>query len=346
MTRTRMTNTSATIGITSKRSNITIIFFVLNVVALFFAGTSTSTTITTTEAFIISLSPRRQQQQQQQQQKSKSVCISFSSSPCVISTRPGTTSSIIIIRTAATEKDDNNENENDINIGGGLKKNNLMKDINDLRRGDWIIAKRDVPTLKIRAGASYKLMDIYLKGGGITGIGGGDGTGVVSNAIINNNNNNDDDDNELSSSSSSSSSSSVDKSVDVATKNRGLGVEVIPLQRYGDDEENEDYDSYRRSSSYTKYLKIYNPRDHNNDDDINTIILNSNNNNSGGDGGGDGDGVIVTPEEIGLVTIKADWTEALYLAIPGFFWIFVASSFSSYYTDRYGGNFWDAFFRT
>ncbi|OEU07546.1 hypothetical protein FRACYDRAFT_250969 [Fragilariopsis cylindrus CCMP1102] len=175
-----------------------------------------------------------------------------------------------------------------------------MKDINDLRRGDWIIAKRDVPTLKIRAGASYKLMDIYLKGGGITGIGGGD----------------------------------------------GLGVEVIPLQRYGDDEENEDYDSYRRSSSYTKYLKIYNPRDHNNDDnDINTIIFNSNNNNSGG-GDGDGEGVIVTPEEIGLVTIKADWTEALYLAIPGFFWIFVASSFSSYYTDRYGGNFWDAFFRT
>ena len=63
-----------------------------------------------------------------------------------------------------------------------------MKDINDLRRGDWIIAKRDVPSLKIRAGASYKLMDIYLKGGGITGGGGGVG-GVVSNDIINNNNN-------------------------------------------------------------------------------------------------------------------------------------------------------------
>ena len=56
--------------------------------------------------------------------------------------------------------------------------------------------------------------------------------------------------------------------------------------------------------------------------------------------------VIVTPEEIGLVTVKAELQEAMLLAIPGFFWVFVASSFSNYYTDRYGGSFFDAFFRT
>jgi hypothetical protein len=146
---------------------------------------------------------------------------------------------------------------------------NLMKDTRDLAVGDWVVAKRDVPSLGIRAGAGYKLLEIFLKG--------------------------------------------------ASTKTQeGVGVEVVPLERYGDDED----DGY--GSSFTKYLRVYNPRDHPEQDR----------------------GVLVTPEEIGLVSVRADWTEAAFLAVPGFFWVFVALAFSNYYTDRYGGSFLDAFFRT
>ena len=169
-------------------------------------------------------------------------------------------------------------------VDGGL--NNLMKDTKDLMVGDWIVAKRDVPRLGIRAGAVYKLLAIFLKGAG----GGG--------AASNNNN-----------------------ATGGTTGAQGIGVEVVPLERYGDDE------GASFGSSYTKYLRVYNPRDH---DKMKNPEQ----------------GVLVTPEEIGFVSVKADWTEALYLAVPGFFWVFVAMSFSNYYTDRYGGSFLDAFFRT
>lgn len=151
--------------------------------------------------------------------------------------------------------------------GGGGGFNNLMKDTKDLMVGDWVVAKRDVPSLGIRAGAVYKLVSIFKKGGN-------------------------------------------------PSNNEGLGVETLLLERYGDDNDNE-------YSGYQKYLKVYNPRDH-----------------------GKTEGVVVTPEEIGLVSVKADWKEAALLAIPGFFWVFVATAFSNYYTDRYGGSFLDAFFRT
>ncbi|KAL3929669.1 MAG: hypothetical protein SGBAC_012113 [Bacillariaceae sp.] len=55
---------------------------------------------------------------------------------------------------------------------------------------------------------------------------------------------------------------------------------------------------------------------------------------------------IVTPEEIGLVTLKDELTLSLWLAVPGFFWVVVAWNFAHYYTERYGGNFMDAMFRT
>lgn len=162
--------------------------------------------------------------------------------------------------------------ENDEGSDGWMT--NLMKETQDLVVGDWIVAKREVASLGIRAGAVYKLISMYLKGSDSSG-------------------------------------------------DTGLGVEVIPLEQYGDDSQ-ERFRAYR---SYTKYLQIYNPRDHDGNESTK-------------------EGVLVTPEEIGLVSVKADWTEALYLAVPGFFWVFVASAFSNYYTDRYGGSFWDAFFRT
>jgi hypothetical protein len=59
---------------------------------------------------------------------------------------------------------------------------------------------------------------------------------------------------------------------------------------------------------------------------------------------GDDDGVIVTtPEDVGLVNVRSELINAVYLAIPGFFWVFVASSFYNIYHERTGGSFMDAF---
>jgi hypothetical protein len=53
--------------------------------------------------------------------------------------------------------------------------------------------------------------------------------------------------------------------------------------------------------------------------------------------------VIVTPEEVGLVSVRRELTDSLWLALPGLFWVFVAASFYNYYHERTGGTFLDAF---
>jgi hypothetical protein len=53
--------------------------------------------------------------------------------------------------------------------------------------------------------------------------------------------------------------------------------------------------------------------------------------------------VVVTPEEAGLVSVRHEIVGALWLAVPGLFWIFVATSFANYYHTRTGGDFFDAF---
>lgn len=185
--------------------------------------------------------------------------------------------------------DDNEDNADDDE--GGSVVANLMKDTKDLAVGDWVVAKRDVPSLGIRSGAVYKILSIFLKGASPKPLG--------------------------------------------QESSPGLGVEVIPLETYGDNNEG-------LGSSYTKYLRVYNPRDH----DKRDIYLSTSITDKEGEEEEQQQGVVVTPEEIGLVSVKADWTEALLLAVPGFFWVFVAMAFSNYYTDRYGGSFFDAFFRT
>ena len=60
----------------------------------------------------------------------------------------------------------------------------------------------------------------------------------------------------------------------------------------------------------------------------------------------DGTRTVVTPEEIGLVTLKDEMVLSIWLAIPGFFWVVVAWNFAHYYNERHGGNFLDAMFRT
>jgi hypothetical protein len=97
--------------------------------------------------------------------------------------------------------------------------------------------------------------------------------------------------------------------------NTGL-VEEVTLKYFSDT-------TAIRPSNYKQYLEVYNPRDHR-----------------------EYGPVIVSPEEIGLVTVRSEIMEAMLLAIPGFFWVFVAAAFASSYNEQYGGNFWNAFFRT
>eukprot|EP00537_Pseudo-nitzschia_pungens_P006355 CAMPEP_0172377918 /NCGR_PEP_ID=MMETSP1060-20121228/69157_1 /TAXON_ID=37318 /ORGANISM="Pseudo-nitzschia pungens, Strain cf. cingulata" /LENGTH=280 /DNA_ID=CAMNT_0013105629 /DNA_START=180 /DNA_END=1022 /DNA_ORIENTATION=+ len=131
----------------------------------------------------------------------------------------------------------------------------------------------------------------------------------------------------------------------------GLGVEIVPLDKLGDAATTS---SGAGRSGYTTYLRVWNPRDHGDGDEIGNGIGigigigngESESENDDPDEDTTAKGVVVTPEEIGLVSLKADWTEAALLAVPGFVWVVVAMSFSNYYTDRYGGSFWDAFFRT
>ena len=113
---------------------------------------------------------------------------------------------------------------------------------------------------------------------------------------------------------------------------RGSGYEIKGLYFKGVNSETGlveeiDLDSFdavvHPRSGHKKYLRIYNPRDHS-----------------------ERGPVVVSPEEIGLVTLKSELEESMLLAIPGFFWVFVAASFANRYTDLYGGTFWDAFFRT
>jgi hypothetical protein len=261
---------------------------IVSLAIVWFATTTTTTTafaFSTKEAFGASNNDRRVPSRNSFRRPRVPVASSLSSG-ATMRTSPST------VRNAHSDNQNHNRNtiDDDDDDDEPLKsgensssgQNQLMKDTKDLVVGDWIVAKRDVPSLGIRAGAVYKLVSMYLKGGSTTSKG-------TTNA---------------------------------------LGVEVVPLQRYGDDEDRDDFAAYRRSNSYTKYLKVYNPRDHGSDSDKYS------------------GGVVVTPDEIGLVSLRADWTEALYLAVPGFVWIFVAASFSNYYTDRYGGSFWDAFFRT
>ncbi|KAL3907876.1 MAG: hypothetical protein SGILL_008695 [Bacillariaceae sp.] len=72
---------------------------------------------------------------------------------------------------------------------------------------------------------------------------------------------------------------------------------------------------------YKKYLEIYNPQHQK-----------------------DNGPAIVSPEEMGLTTLKSELNEALLLAIPGFFWVFVAAGFVNWYSSQHGGSFWDAMF--
>lgn len=53
--------------------------------------------------------------------------------------------------------------------------------------------------------------------------------------------------------------------------------------------------------------------------------------------------VVVSPEEVGLVSIREELGNAAWLAVPGLFWVVLAASFYNTYHERTGGSFSDAF---
>jgi len=53
--------------------------------------------------------------------------------------------------------------------------------------------------------------------------------------------------------------------------------------------------------------------------------------------------VVVTPEEVGLISVRRELGDAAWLGLGGFFWVFVAFTFYSNYHERTGGSVVDAF---
>ena len=53
--------------------------------------------------------------------------------------------------------------------------------------------------------------------------------------------------------------------------------------------------------------------------------------------------VVVSPQEVGLSSVRNELSNAAWLAVPGFFWVFIGFSFYNTYHERTGGSFMDAF---
>lgn len=110
---------------------------------------------------------------------------------------------------------------------------------------------------------------------------------------------------------------------------RDVGYDVTSIYHQGLDEETGRIDKRPVASldepvprGFTRYVTLYSPVHHG--DDI------------------DEGAVIVTPEEVGLVSMKAEVTQSLLLAVPGLFWVGLCIAFTNIYTERYGGTFMDA----
>lgn len=73
-------------------------------------------------------------------------------------------------------------------------------------------------------------------------------------------------------------------------------------------------------AGYTKYIRLYSPSYHE-------------------------EPVIVTPEEVGLVSLRDEVVDATLVMLPIFaFWVCTCLVFAGKYNERYGGNFVDALF--
>jgi len=114
--------------------------------------------------------------------------------------------------------------------------------------------------------------------------------------------------------------SSLSSSNEVSGNGCGI-IDEIPLSSL-------ELENRQVPSGYTLYITLYSPMYHDNDHH----------------GGG---GVIVTPEEVGLVRMKDEITDSILVALPVLsIWVGTSMTFVSIYQQKYGGNFLDAFLGT
>jgi len=98
-------------------------------------------------------------------------------------------------------------------------------------------------------------------------------------------------------------------------------IEKIPLSSL-------ELENRQVPSGYTLYITLYSPMYH--DSDYHG-----------------GRGVIVTPEEVGLVRMKDEITDSILVALPVLsIWVGTSMTFVNIYQQKYGGNFLDAFLGT
>jgi hypothetical protein len=90
-------------------------------------------------------------------------------------------------------------------------------------------------------------------------------------------------------------------------------VEKIPFTQL------QSTEAISKQGRYTQYIKVFNPVYH----EI---------------------PVVVTPEEMGLTSLREEVLDSILFALPVLgFWIATSLNFAKTYNERYGGNFFDAF---
>jgi len=107
----------------------------------------------------------------------------------------------------------------------------------------------------------------------------------------------------------------------VSVYDQGIGDNGLPVKIY-----RQDLNEARQTipNGYKRYCTLYSERYHKKSGPV-----------------------VVSPDEIQLVSVKDEVKDSLLMALPVFgFWTALAVSFSNLYNERYGGNFLDALFRT
>ena len=109
-------------------------------------------------------------------------------------------------------------------------------------------------------------------------------------------------------------------------ENRGYELQSIYAQRFNPQTQKMeklslaslDQHEIPPGKGYTRYVTLYSPVYHK-------------------------EPVVVTPEEVGLVSVRSTVVDSIRLAIPGAFWVYVCFVFYGIYHERTGGSFVDAF---
>ena len=194
--------------------------------------------------------------------------------------RPLVTIAAAVPPNKSNNNNNNDEEEEETPFGlflRGIVQTGMSKEI---KVNSIVIAKKDIPSLKIWMDQSYRIESIYLQGNTVA-------------------------------SSNSNSSGVIEKipletmTTTTTTTTTGTTTTTTTTKIGG--------------GQYTQYLTVFNPVYHDSP-------------------------VVVTPEEMGLVTLRDEVTDSILFALPVLgFWITTSFVFANTYQERYGGNFMDAF---